>query len=190
MKCNYSDFNHFSHAINTYIISKYAKNDKLYPTDLLKRARIDQRLHFDSALFVRGYDILKPIFVDSATEISQGQKDALDRGYQLLELFLESGTYLVGDSLSVADLSCAAFIESAKGMSEISDKKFVVITIHILKKKLITLPVSRYPKIIAWLDRLSMELPYYNEMNRKNAENHINMFRAIMQKNKSNAEKK
>lgn len=91
-------------------------------------------MHFDSALFVRGYDIVKPIYVDSATEITQEKKDALDRGYQILELFLESGTYLVGNSLTVADLSCAAFIESAKGMSSLCDKKFVEMIIHIFKK--------------------------------------------------------
>lgn len=43
-----------SHAISTYLVEKYAKNDKLYPKDLVQRAQIDQRLHFDSGfLFAR-----------------------------------------------------------------------------------------------------------------------------------------
>lgn len=39
-----------SHAIMIYLVSKYAKDDSLYPTDLKKRALIDQRLHFESGV--------------------------------------------------------------------------------------------------------------------------------------------
>lgn len=47
-----------SHAIMTYLISKYGKDKSLYPDDLKKRTRIDQRLHFDSStLFPRGIAI-------------------------------------------------------------------------------------------------------------------------------------
>lgn len=35
------------HAICTYLVEKYAKTDKLYPKDLVQRAFVDQRLHFD-----------------------------------------------------------------------------------------------------------------------------------------------
>lgn len=37
-----------------YLVSKYAKNDSLYPKDLIKRAKIDQRLHFDTAIIFSG----------------------------------------------------------------------------------------------------------------------------------------
>lgn len=44
-----------SHAICTYLIGKYAKDDSLYPKDLKIRAKIDQRLHFEgSVLFAAG----------------------------------------------------------------------------------------------------------------------------------------
>lgn len=43
-----------SHPIITYLVSKYAKSDALYPKDLKKRAVVDQRLHFESGvLFAR-----------------------------------------------------------------------------------------------------------------------------------------
>lgn len=43
-----------SHAIATYLIEKYGKDDSLYSADLYERAVINQRLHFDSGvLFVR-----------------------------------------------------------------------------------------------------------------------------------------
>lgn len=39
-----------SHAIMSYIVSKYGKDKSLYPEDLEKRAVVDQRLHFDSSI--------------------------------------------------------------------------------------------------------------------------------------------
>lgn len=33
-----------------YLVSKYAKSDSLYPKDLVIRAKIDQRFHFDTAI--------------------------------------------------------------------------------------------------------------------------------------------
>lgn len=51
-----------SHAISTYLIQKYGKDDSLYPKDLQKRAVIDQRLHFDSGtLFPRAVAIIVSI---------------------------------------------------------------------------------------------------------------------------------
>lgn len=48
-----------SHAIMPYLVSKYGKDDSLYPKDLKKRAVIDQRLHFDSnVLFLSGAKII------------------------------------------------------------------------------------------------------------------------------------
>lgn len=39
-----------SHAINCYLVSRYAKNDTLYPKEFYLRAIVDQRLHFDSGV--------------------------------------------------------------------------------------------------------------------------------------------
>ena len=36
-----------SRAIATYLITKYGKDDKLYPKDVVTRAIVDQRLYFD-----------------------------------------------------------------------------------------------------------------------------------------------
>jgi hypothetical protein len=52
-----------SHAINAYLVNKYAKDDSLYPKDPQKRAIVDQRLHFDSGvLFPRMRDITVGFF--------------------------------------------------------------------------------------------------------------------------------
>lgn len=39
-----------SHAIITFLVGKYAKDDSLYPKDLYTKAVVDQRLHFESSV--------------------------------------------------------------------------------------------------------------------------------------------
>jgi glutathione S-transferase len=39
-----------SHAINAYLVSRYAKSDDLYPRDIKRRGVVNQRLHFDSGV--------------------------------------------------------------------------------------------------------------------------------------------
>lgn len=47
-----------SHAINAYLIGKYAKDDSLYPEDFKKRGTVDERLHFDNGvLYTRLLDL-------------------------------------------------------------------------------------------------------------------------------------
>lgn len=38
------------HAVLTYLVDQYGKNDSLYPKDPYQRAMVDQRLHFDSGI--------------------------------------------------------------------------------------------------------------------------------------------
>lgn len=42
-----------SHAINAYLVQKYGKDDSLYPKDLKKRGKVDERLHFDNGTLFR-----------------------------------------------------------------------------------------------------------------------------------------
>lgn len=38
---------HYSRAIMAYLVSKYARNDSLYPKDTKERAKVDQMMYFD-----------------------------------------------------------------------------------------------------------------------------------------------
>lgn len=126
------------------MVSKYAKSDQLYPKDLKRRAHIDHRLHYENGVL---FQVIKDIV---ARNIYGGEGDYNERSvvlcenaYETLEHFLEKGSFVVGNELSVADVSIYT----------------TLITLHLL------LPVgaARYPQITAWLERMKQLLPDYEE---------------------------
>lgn len=136
-----------SHAICTYLIGKYATSDALYPTDLVQRARIDQRLHFDSSvLFASLLSALRPILRSGATEFIPATVDAWYDAIGILEAFLVTDKYLVGNQLTVADICCATTVATGEA--------------------LFTLDAEKYPKTLAWIERV-FQLPYVNNVSGK-----------------------
>lgn len=135
-----------SHAIATYLIDKYAENDALYPKDLHQRARCNQRLFFNNGtLFPRFRAISKLIFSGSDSfpdEFIESVKST----YKTLSAFLETDPYLVGAQLTVADI-------------------YVCVTITCLSATVARIDDEQYPKIVAWMDRVKEEIPFFDEMN-------------------------
>lgn len=72
-----------SHAIIAYLVSKYGKTDSLYPKDLLQRAVVDQRLHFESGVIFANAlrSITKPLFAGKQTMIPKERYDAIIEVY-------------------------------------------------------------------------------------------------------------
>ncbi|CAD7083144.1 unnamed protein product [Hermetia illucens] len=133
-----------SHAISTYLVSKYAKDDSLYPKDLYKRAVVDQRLHFESS-------VLSPrMFAFGASRRStdpqamENAKTSILEAYDFLEKFIGSNQYFTGNSLSVADFSILATLSTMVNFAPAEQEKF--------------------PKISDWLSRMT-KLPYYQKAN-------------------------
>uniref|UniRef100_T1GW09 Uncharacterized protein n=1 Tax=Megaselia scalaris TaxID=36166 RepID=T1GW09_MEGSC len=136
-----------SHAICTYLVQKYGseKDQLLYPADLYTRALVDQKLHFDTGvLFQKVKGVTK--YVMTGKKVPEEAVSAVYEGYDFLEKFLANSNYLVGNSLTVADLCCIATISS-----------------------LVFAPIdpSKYPKLTEWIKRMKV-LPYY-ETNEKGA---------------------
>lgn len=151
-----------SHAICTYLCEKYGKNDKLYPKDIVKRALVDARLHFNSGfLFARLRFMYEPIFIGEESELSQVKLDYFAKCFGLLEAFLENGDYLCGNDLTVADFACISTISSADQFAPIDEKK--------------------YPKLQGWLNRMA-QIPYYNEITIEAAKNHQNYIKFLTKK--------
>ncbi|KAH8304371.1 glutathione S-transferase 1-like [Drosophila kikkawai] len=147
------DDGHFiwdSHAISAYLVSKYGKNDNLYPKDLLQRAVVDQRLHFESGVvFANGLrSITKPLFASGLTTIPRERYDAIIEIYDFLETFLKGQDYIAGSQLTIADFSIISTLSSLEAFVDIDPAK--------------------YTRVTAWVKRLE-QLPYYEEANAKGA---------------------
>lgn len=152
-----------SHAINVYLVTKYGKDDRLYPQDAATRARVNAALHFDSGvLFARFRFYLEPILYYGSGETPQDKVDYLYKAYELLNDTLVSD-YIVGNALTLADLSCIASIASIHAIFPID--------------------ASKYPKLAAWVERLA-KLPYYKVTNQDGAEELANLYRAKLAENR------
>lgn len=131
-----------SHAICAYLVGKYGKNDSLYPTDLVHRAQVDARLHFDTGyLFGRLRPVIEPIIYFGHNELDPVKMKYAELAYPMLEAFLSDSKYLCGDRLTIADVCCEATLCSAN--------------------LLLPIDADKYPKLTAWRQVLSKELPDY-----------------------------
>lgn len=153
-----------SHAISQYLIEKYGNDQTIIPNDSYIRARINQRLHFDTGvLFAKLFAVISSIFKDGAEEVSANLIDGIEYAYGILETFLKTDRYLVGDRMTLADLSCITTVTSMDQMVSIDKIK--------------------YPRITDWIQRLSSEIPDYDNLNRKLAQKHGDVLRQLMLKN-------
>ncbi|KAK5642254.1 hypothetical protein RI129_008421 [Pyrocoelia pectoralis] len=135
-----------SHAINIHLVTKYAKNDSLYPKDEQKKGIINQRLFFSASVFETAVsNIFKPIFNDGMRTIPQDKADVIRGVYDFLEKFLEGHDFIAGDSLTIADFSI------------VSSLSFL--------EPFVSLTQIRNPLLLSWFQRMQ-DLPYYVEANK------------------------
>ncbi|NP_001298161.1 glutathione S-transferase 1-like [Stomoxys calcitrans] len=148
-----------SHAIMAYLVSKYGKDDTLYPKDLLKRAVVDQRLHFETGvMFERGLrSITGPLFFRNQTEVPQQRIDVIVDIYNFLETFLMDTTYMAGNHLTIADFSIISNVASLVAFKDIDGTQF--------------------PKLTSWIKRME-SIPYYQETNGNGAKQLMAMIKS------------
>lgn len=134
-----------SHAITTYLIGKYAKTPEqrqLYPVDLVQRARVDALLHFDSCfLWGRYRNLLEPILYHGVKKVDPAHVVYVQHAWHRLEAFLECGTYVCGEHLTLGDVACIASVCSSDILAPID--------------------ATKYPKVLQWRARLIKELPNF-----------------------------
>lgn len=156
-----------SHAINAYLVSKYGKDDSLYPTEPWARAIVDQRLHFNnSTLFSRFGGLVRPIFFENRPDWDPEAVAKIGEAFDLIEKFLGDNEYIAGKQLTIADFSCAATASTIIAMGIFTEVQF--------------------PKVHAWIKRLQ-QLPYYHEANQVALEKAGIIFRAKLEANKAAA---
>ncbi|XP_076678499.1 glutathione S-transferase D1-like [Andrena cerasifolii] len=100
-----------SRPIMGYLVSKYAKNDSLYPKDPKKRGRVEQRLYFDVGTLFESVltCYLIPIF-GKAHPVREENVQAVERSCELLNKFLEDEEFVAGDTLTIADFAISTTI--------------------------------------------------------------------------------
>ncbi|KAH8407439.1 hypothetical protein KR222_001263, partial [Zaprionus bogoriensis] len=132
-----------SHAIIAYLVGKYGKDDSLYPKDLLKRAIVDQRLHFETGVVFANAlrAITRQVVFLGITVVPKERLDAIIEVYDFAEVFLKDHDYIAGDQLTIADFSIVSTITSLVAYVDID--------------------AAKYPKLSAWLKRLE-QLPYFS----------------------------
>ncbi len=138
-----------SHAICSYLVDKYAGNDSLYPKDLIRRAHINSRLHFNSGfLFARLRYLFEPIFFMNETVIPQWKVELIQQCWPLMEDFFKNGNYVCGNEMTIADFCCIATISSIDKIAVIDSDK--------------------YPNLFAWTKRMAA-IPFYGSENAEGA---------------------
>ncbi|XP_049765489.1 glutathione S-transferase 1-like [Schistocerca cancellata] len=138
-----------SHAIATYLVSQYGKDDSLYPKEPKKRARVDQRLYFEATtLFPRLKAITFPLLFLGKTEVEPDKKTALYDALGLLEKYLEPTGWVAGDGATIADIACAATASS------------------ILESGV---DFTGFPRTRSWLERCSRDIPGFEAANAEGA---------------------
>lgn len=155
-----------SHAICSYLSEKYAKDDTLYPKDLVKRALVDARMHFDTGyLFARIRAFVEPIYYHGCTEISQERRDYFKLTLPIVEAFLENNQYVCGNEMTLADFCFIASLSSVD--------------------RIIGIDEDQYPKLNEWMRRMS-RLPNFESTNSEGA---TIIQETILKKLKENQEK-
>ncbi|KAH9377698.1 hypothetical protein HPB48_020071 [Haemaphysalis longicornis] len=133
-------------AICYYLLRKHAPESELYPNCNKTRARIDQALatvtstiqpNYFAFMMKRFYDLKKPTPEDL---------DFLDeKVIKGFEHVIGDGKFVLGDKLSLADLSVAAHL------TLILEAPY--------------LDAGKYPKLKSYYERVKAELPYFDEIN-------------------------
>lgn len=158
-----------SHAICTYLIDKYSDDDSLYPKDLNLRARCNQRLFFNNGNLFQRIRTITRYVLSGGRSILDTHVNEIHDGFGILEAFLVSDPFLVGDNLSLPDICVAVTIVSLN--------------------KLEPLDEERYPKANAWLSRVKEEIPFFDEINEEDANAYYEFISFKMEQNSKQTDK-
>ncbi|XP_067630805.1 glutathione S-transferase 1 [Eurosta solidaginis] len=158
-----------SHAIMAYMVSKYGKNDDLYPKDLKRRARVDHMLHFENGvLFQVIKDMVRRNIYGGEGDFNQITLDLCDNAYTFLESFLNGSAFFANSATpTIADVC--------------------INTTLVTLDMLIAVDKNKYPKLCDWLERMKSVLPSYEEVNIEGAKILRDRIKSCMRENKAKA---
>ncbi|KAL7632193.1 UNVERIFIED_CONTAM: hypothetical protein RMT77_017498 [Armadillidium vulgare] len=134
-----------SRAVCTYLVSKYGKDDALYPKDPNIRVLIDRLLYFDMGILVRR---LADYYVKIAVRGEAPDQVIFESIHEALKWFndyyLDGHNFCVGNNLTVADFCLVATVSSLVEAG---------------------IDMSKYPNITEWAQRCKSVMPGYESEN-------------------------
>nr|XP_032520109.1 glutathione S-transferase 1-like isoform X2 [Danaus plexippus plexippus] len=136
-----------SHAINTYIASRYCRSDYTLPEDPAGRAIVDQLLHFNSGVLQPNYRAAcHPIFYENCQFVAPQFVNEIEHSYQDLENMLVGRAWFSGSRYTLGDIAIASTVSTLNVVVPIDEKRF--------------------PLLSGWLFKMS-EQPFYITANKK-----------------------
>lgn len=133
-----------SRTIAKYLVCKYGKGSSLYPDDIKTRALIDQRIDFDAGTLYPRFALYYYTQLFAGEPADEGRLSKLHESLAMLNRFLDGQTYLIGNSLTLADLTLVATVSSID-YAEIS--------------------LDKYPNVLKWYTLVQKTAPSYKEAN-------------------------
>uniref|UniRef100_A0A1B6GD78 Uncharacterized protein n=1 Tax=Cuerna arida TaxID=1464854 RepID=A0A1B6GD78_9HEMI len=149
-----------SRAIITYLVSKYGKEDSLYPKDLQKRAIVDQRLHYSNDVFYVIRELTGGIALRNQAptpELIEKVKVAQEN----IEKLLAGNKFIAGDTLTVADYSFITFMDLVEVYCPPNDK---------------------FPLTKEWVSRCQSSMKDFEKANKEGADMIVNVVRNFINK--------
>ncbi|XP_039759255.1 glutathione S-transferase 1-like [Pararge aegeria] len=136
-----------SHAINTYIASRYCEDEKFLPSDPAGRAIVDQLLHYDGGILYPHYRACAyPILYESCRFVMPQQIKDVEYAYYELETMLKGRPWFSGSHMTLGDIAIMATVS----------------TLNVL----VPVDKDKYPVLLSWMYRMSKE-PFYTTGNLK-----------------------
>ncbi|XP_072942790.1 glutathione S-transferase 1-like isoform X2 [Epargyreus clarus] len=139
-----------SHAISTYLASRYCCMDNILPRDPGGRALVDQLMFYNGGVLHPRYCAAAyPILYENCRFVMPQQLCDIESAYMDLESMLCGRTWFGGSWITLADVALTATVSTMNVLVPI-DKK-------------------RYPRLSTWLFRMSDEM-FYVTANKKGLE--------------------
>lgn len=147
------------------MVEKYGSSDRLYPKDLVKRALVNSRLHFDSGhLFCHLSTLYGPIHYAKSKKLAEDGVNNVQLQWDIINRFLENSPFVCGEDMTIADFCLVATVTSLIEMVPMD-------------------PIA-HANIFKWIERMS-KLPNYEKNNGAGAREVQSILRAVLQHNQS-----
>lgn len=147
-----------SRAIMAYFVDRYKPGDPLYPSDPFQRAAVDEMLFFDATTLYPSYSkLVRPILFEGKKNLDSETLRAYHQNLEYIESRLANnggGRFLLGDDLTIADISLCAQIR-------------------------LELPfdydMSKLKRLVAYIDHMRATIPDYSIINEEGAKSLISL---------------